>query len=571
MITFKSISWQNFMSYGSEVHKVILNKTQNTLVIGPNGVGKTVIVEALSFALFGKAFRDIKKGQLVNSINGKNCLTTIEFSTNGVEYVVKRGIRPNIFEIWANGVMINQAAALKDYQQVLEKQILKFNYRAFVQVVVLSPANYTPFLKLPVWVRRDIVEELLGIKVLTRMADRLKKELIDEKAEVSKCDNNLKILQEKVTSQKKLIALMNENKATRIQEIDDGIKSLGKERLDLVDEINSLTQDIEIAITEMSKIGDQDDLNQKIKVGRSAVSKKKGAVDAINNHYRLIESNDVCPTCDQDICQAHKDKYKEKSSGEIKELLDSCHEIETALGDFESTLGSLRTALSNINTQKQEIRLKEQQIMGIDRQITTLTNSKIEITGQNSDVEKERDILKKLSAKGLEVVGKKQELQKLIQLQQASLEILGDSGVKARIISEYLPILNQLINRYLQQLDMYISFFLDEEFKETVKSRFRDEFTYDSFSEGEKAKIDLALTLALADIAKMKNSLHTNLVFFDEVDANLDITAVDAYMSLIEARVGNVFAISHKPQLQDKFHSVIRIEKQGDYSVFAKN
>jgi DNA repair exonuclease SbcCD ATPase subunit len=234
-------------------------------------------------------------------------------------------------------------------------------------------------------------------------------------------------------------------------------------------------------------------------------------------------------------------------------------------------MGEIKNAAGFIHLKKQEVRLKEQQVLGVDRQITTLENSRAEILTQTSDVEKERDTLKKLSAKGLEIVGKKQELQKLIQLQQASLEILGDSGVKARIISEYLPILNQLINRYLQQLDMYISFFLDEEFKETVKSRYRDEFTYDSFSEGEKAKIDLALTLALADIAKMKNSLHTNLVFFDEVDANLDITAVDAYMNLIEARVGNVFAISHKPQLQDKFHSVIRIEKQGDYSVFSKN
>jgi DNA repair exonuclease SbcCD ATPase subunit len=567
MIIFKTLGWRNFLSTGNSENKITLNKSQSTLVIGRNGEGKSTMLDALTFALFGKPFRNINKPQLINSINGKNCVVEIEFDIGTNEYKVIRGLKPNVFEIWLNGSKVNQDAAAKDYQNMLEQQILRLNYKTFTQVIILGSASFVPFMQLPAWQRREVIEDILDIGIFSTMNQILKERVNENKDQLVAISNQIEISKNNVEVQKKLIGTLVSSKRDLLaqirKQIEDNeaeIATNEKRWEELNDQMNQIMVDAENA----------KELEQYISAAVKAKTKFVHVKEQTEENLSFFLNNEVCPSCSQGIPHEHK-------SGIVSKLNEDLVEIDSNLmtiGEAYDKLLERQTALDKINKELLALNVQCNAIHTANR---TLSNQNkklqedIQSTSQDTvNIDEEKRKLKEIADDALILIDKKNQLYQEKQIHEVSAILLKDTGIKTAIIKEYLPVMNKFINGYLTAMDFYVHFELDEAFNEVIKSRFRDEFTYASFSEGEKMRIDLAILFTWRQIAKMKNSVNTNLLILDEIfDSSLDNAGTDYFLSVMNALgdKSNVFVISHKgDQLFDKFHSVIKFEKKNDFS-----
>lgn len=567
MITFKRIVYRNFLSTGSVANTVNLNKHTSTLITGKNGEGKSTILCALTFALFGKPFRNVNKGQLVNSINGKNCLVEIEFETNGREYTVKRGIKPNVFEIWCDGEMINQDAALKDYQKVLEQQILKLNYKTFTQVVILGSATFVPFMQLSSTQRREVIEDILDIKVFSLMNTILKDKVSSVKEHIQRVENDIGNHKKMIASQKKLIEVLESNRQTIIDGINSKINTNNQQIKHTQDKIKEVAASMELLRSKAD--------SSEIAKGLAAANKMKMKIgtnmDSCNHTIEFFSENTTCPTCSQHIAEDHKETVLSDINKKIVEHEGKLHQVEAALTKLD-------IQLEKANKYADQLRDHSIEISTLTSQVSMITSNnqqlQEEIETTSADIvnlTEEKSRMRQLAEEAIELVNTKSELLDKRQLHEVASALLKDTGIKTAIIREYLPVMNKLINRYLSAMDFFVKFDLDESFQEVIKSRGRDAFTYASFSEGEKRRLDLAILFTWRQVAKMKNSVNTNLLILDEIlDGALDGAGIDYFLSIMN-QFGdntNVFVISHKvDQMVDRFDHVIRVEKKNDFSV----
>jgi DNA repair exonuclease SbcCD ATPase subunit len=570
MILFKSVSWKNFLSTGNSANKILLDKSPTTLIIGKNGEGKSTILDALCFALFGKPFRNINKGQLVNSINGKGCVVEIEFTINGKEYRVLRGIKPNVFEIYVNDDLMNQDAAARDYQKVLEQQILKLNYKTFTQVVILGSASFVPFMQLSTAMRREVIEDILDIRIFSTMNQLLKEKANDTKAEISRIETEITTAKTKVDGQSLLIKTLTDAKSDSIKSLLSKIENNNQQILSCEGAVASLVTEITAL---KSRTAEKSKIDSDLETAKEWKTKLTSKVDDWSSHTEFFAENEVCPSCSQGIPHDHKATIVSELQGKI--------ELETKrLDDLNSVLTRLNTQLTDINTILNQITDKNIELSTQNSTITVLNRQNSELQSEieahktdTTNVDEEKRKLKELATEALEKIKLKTSLLDKRNLEEVAAILLKDSGIKTAIIREYLPVMNKLINKYLQAMDAYIHFELDEAFNESVKSRFRDDFTYASFSEGEKMRIDLAILFTWRQVAKMKNSVNTNLLLLDEIfDSSLDTAGTDYFLNLMNTfgENANIFVISHKgDQLFEKFRSVVKFEKRNDFSVIA--
>jgi DNA repair exonuclease SbcCD ATPase subunit len=570
MIVFKSVEWSNFLSTGNSPNKILLNKSPTTLIIGKNGEGKSTILDALCFSLFGKPFRNINKNQLINSINGKKCLVTVEFSISGRDYKIIRGIKPNIFEIWLNGEMINQDAASRDYQKILEQQILKLNYKTFTQVVILGSASFVPFMQLSSLQRREVIEDILDIRIFSTMNQLLKEKVNETKDAISKIENEIATAKTKVDGQTQLIKTITEAKTNAIESIAAKIAANNSEILQAEGEIQLIISEIN---TLKTSINDKETVTEDIDKAKSIKSKLLQKIETCEHNTEFFSEHDVCPSCSQDIPEEYKESI-------IKDLNSKLLDNNTKIGELETILTNLNAKLSQINevvgqiTDKNiELSTRNSTITLLNKQIKEFEAETERVKSDTTNLDEEKTKLKDLAKEAMAKISQKTELQEHRNLEEVASILLKDTGIKTAIIREYLPAMNKLINKYLQSMDAYIHFELDEAFNEIVKSRHRDDFTYASFSEGEKMRIDLSILFTWRQIAKMKNSVNTNLLLLDEIfDSSLDTAGTDYFLNLMNqfGENTNIFVISHKgDQLFDKFRSVVKFEKRNDFSVIA--
>jgi DNA repair exonuclease SbcCD ATPase subunit len=568
MIVFKTLSWKNFLSTGNQPNKLILNKSTTTLVIGKNGEGKSTCLDALCFGLFGKPFRNINKNQMINSINGKNALVEIEFSIGQKEYKIIRGIKPNIFEIYMDGVLMNQDAASRDYQKILEQQILRLNYKTFTQVVILGSASFVPFMQLPSNQRREVIEDILDIKIFSTMNSLLKERSNATKDEINRVEAALSLAKQKVESQQAIIKTISEAKSSAIESILSKISSNSAEILSVEGEIELILSEID---TLKASINDKETVSEDIDKAKSIKSKLLQKIETCEHQSQFFNEHDVCPSCDQGIPEEHKSKIVEELNSKLLEQNGKVGELETILSNLNEKLSNIAQIQSQITEKNIELSTRNSAITLLNKQVKTLQAEAESAKTDTANIDEEKIKLKDLAKDALDNINRKKELDSEKELQEIAGALLRDTGIKTAIIREYLPVMNKLINQYLNQMDSYIHFELDEAFNETIKSRFRDEFTYASFSEGEKMRIDLAILFTWRQIAKLKNSVNTNLLMLDEIfDSSLDVNGTDYFLNLMNTlgENANVFVISHKgDQLFDKFRSVIKFEKRNDFSV----
>lgn len=568
MIIFKQISWKNFLSTGNVANTIYLNRSSSTLIVGKNGEGKSTLLDAITFVLFGKPFRNINKPQLINSINGKNCVVEIEFDIGTNQYKIIRGLKPAVFEIWCDSVLINQDAAARDYQVVLEQQILKLNYKSFTQVVILGSASFVPFMQLPAAQRRAVIEDILDISVFSVMNQLLKAKILDTTDTIRTVENKIELSKNNVEVQQRLIDTILSSKKDQIDQIK---KQIADNNSDIASN-NTRLEEINDEITEL--LAGSENKSELDSLINSAIKAKTRFSQTLENNETTLEffnNNEICPSCSQNIPHEHKSGIIETLNADKKELNNSIKIVEDAydkLIERQNKQNLLNKQISDLTIESNALMTS---IKNLNKQNDRL-NKEIENTNSNTvsvDIEKQK--LKDIASEALQLIEQKNKLLEDKHIQDIATLLLKDTGVKTAIIREYLPVMNKLINGYLSAMDFYVHFELNESFDEVIKSRFRDEFTYASFSEGEKMRIDLAILFTWRQIAKMKNSVNTNLLILDEIfDSSLDVAGTDYFLSIMNQLQDktNVFVISHKgDQLFDKFHSVIRVEKKNDFSV----
>lgn len=567
MLIFKRISWCNFLSTGAVPNTIEFNKHNSTLITGRNGEGKSTVLCALTFVLFGKPFRNINKNQLINSINKKNCLVEIEFSVNGHEYKVRRGIKPNIFEIICDGELVNQDAALKDYQKVLEQQILKLNYKTFTQVVILGSATFVPFMQLPATQRREVIEDILDIKVFSLMNVILKEKAAGIKEEIGRVESDIVNHKTKIDSQRKLIEVLESNRQSVLASLQAKIDANKDQMNESVKEMKLVQQQIDY----LRPKAESSELSDAIAVASRLKVKTTTKIDACNHTKQFFEENTTCPTCTQHIPDEHKQSVladiETKIAGHqanLDKLMQQAEILQGKLDDANRHADELRTLSIGLSTHTNKISILTQQNAELMKEMTEATNDV-------ADLQDEKQKMREYANSALKLIEKKGELLDTRQLHEVAAALLKDTGIKTAIIREYLPVMNKLINKYLGAMDFFVKFELDESFQEQIKSRGRDAFTYDSFSEGEKRRLDLAILFTWRQIAKMKNSVNTNIMILDEIlDGALDGAGIDYFLSIMNqfGENTNVFVISHKvDQMIDRFDHVIRVEKKNDFSI----
>ena len=565
MITFKFVRWKNFLSTGNNFTEVQLDRSSSTLIIGENGAGKSTILDALCFGLFNKPFRNISKKQLVNTVNNGGSVVEVEFNVGGKDVKVIRGIKPNKFEVYVNGNMINQDANARDYQKYLEQQIMGLNYRSFTQVVILGSSTFVPFMQLTTKARREVVEDILDIKIFSLMNFLLKSQTKELNENIRNTEAQFDLTKEKASLQQRFIEDVIENKSSIIEEskskISANTKSIKtkKESIVLLDKAKiSLSYDSEQKIKLEEKI-------RKLNRSESALQNKRGEYERQINFF---EENAECPTCEQDITDATKQTQiatRNSKVGELNEAIDAAKRMER---EEQERLDVIKENLESIRKHDVEI-AKIRSSMNELEKFNTKLQKDIETyeNGRVSDEDKVK--LAELKGQIKLIEEQKSKLNEDKFYVDVARNLLQDTGIKTKIVKQYLPIMNKLVNTYLSSMDFYVQFNLDENFNETIKSRFRDEFSYASFSEGEKMRIDLALLFTWRAIAKMKNSTNTNLLILDEIfDSSLDGSGTDDFLKILDTFSDqNVFVISHKQDmLFDKFRSVVQFKKEKNFS-----
>ena len=568
MIRFETLKFKNFLSTGNNFTEINFIKNKTTLVVGLNGAGKSTMLDALSFALFGKPHRSIKKDQMVNSINNKNAVVEVEFSIGQHKFKVVRGIKPNVFEIWKNGEMVNQDSHSREYQKILEQNILKLNHKSFHQIVVLGSTSFVPFMQLSTHHRREIIEDLLDIHIFSRMNMLIKERLSTLKEKHKQIVHQEDIVKTKIEAQKKYIrdiTLINtgetNKKKSEIKEAQSQIKAL----------IKTNEKHLEVYNKNYKPLKEKQDAALENMQEYSAI--KKSLLDEANSlvkQAKFYEDHDNCPTCEQAISLSIKSEVLNKvktTAGSTKKKID---EADTKYNEFDIEYTALSEKLGELAYLEKEVHGNNKTIESLQLQIDKLQNEIDAPTNNNNDISTANSDLDKLKADREELFNSKSELNEQVSYSNVIIEMLKDTGIKTKIIKQYLPVMNKLINEYLQILDFYVSFNIDENFIETIKSRHRDEFTYDSFSEGEKQRIDLALMFTWRMIAKMKNSVSTNLLILDETfDSSLDHDGIENLMKILDSFDDNtnVFVISHKGDLLDgKFNNKLEFVKDKNFS-----
>jgi DNA repair exonuclease SbcCD ATPase subunit len=572
MILFQKIRWKNFLSTGAHFTEINFTKSNNTLIIGHNGAGKSTVLDALCFGLFGKPFRKINKPQLVNSINTKDCVVEVFFNIGQKQYKIVRGIKPNTFEIHINDVLLNQDAAAKDYQEILEKQILKLNYKSFTQVVILGSASFVPFMQLSANDRRTIIEDLLDIQIFSSMNSVVKEKLSEFKEDITKAKYGISLTEEKINLQ---LQNIEEHKKHNDDEIAKILAEIGKSK----EQHNKLRNDIELInkhVTVLnSKIGNKKEKLEKKSKGLFQVKGKiENNIKKNEKDIEFYQHNDNCPTCKQSIESQFKEQQVEERTNKLNTQKTGLTEVETELENITNEMSEITKIIQHIIEHQNQVTEHNATVRAISTYIDKLNKQYDELSVKVNSPQTDNQKLLELKSEMFEFNAAYEELMNEKHYYEFAGSLLKDTGIKTKIIKQYLPIMNKLINKYLTAMDFFVNFNINENFEETIKSRHRDEFSYANFSEGEKMRIDLALLFTWRQIAKMKNSTNTNLLILDEVfDSSLDTVGTEEFLKLIH-EMGtdtNVFVISHKgDQLFDKFRSVIRFEKKGNFSRIAK-
>ncbi len=566
MIIFEKVRWKNFLSTGNQYTEIQLNESQSTMIVGTNGAGKSTILDALCFSLYGKAFRKIKKDQLINTSNEKGAVVEIEFNVNKVDWKIERGIKPNTFKIWRNGEELDQKASAIDQQKWLEQNVLKMNYKSFTQIVILGSSSFVPFMQLPATSRREVVEDLLDIKIFSSMNVLIKDKIRNLKEGIRTLELKKESLNDKVRMQKNFIDELETRSQDDIKQKESKINDLLTEENDVMNSNENLNLEL---VTLQNELKDYSDSGKKLREFGNIKGKLSQRISTLVKDHKFFNENTVCPTCDQDIEESFRLNRIEHSQDKAKELQKGYEELLVAIKDeenreshFKSLSGDISKTLNGITSNNSQIASCQKQVKSLESEIQTLTS---QLADRNSEHEKLESFRETLQTTYEELAVKRED----ISYYDFTYNLLKDGGVKTKIIKKYLPLINQQVNKYLQKMEFYINFTLDEEFNETVQSPIHEDFSYSSFSEGEKMRIDLALLFTWREVARYKNSVNTNLLIMDEVfDSSLDGFGTDEFLKIIryEIQDANIFVISHKESLFDKFQNVIKFEKCKGFS-----
>jgi DNA repair exonuclease SbcCD ATPase subunit len=568
MILFKKVKYKNFLSSGNSFTEVDLDRSKTTLVVGQNGAGKSTMLDAISFGLFGKAHRNINKPQLVNSINNKQCVVEVEFSVGSKNYKVVRGIKPVKFEIYVNDKLMNQNSHNKEYQKVLEQNILKLTHKTFHQVVVLGSSSFTPFMQLSSYQRRDVIEDLLDIGVFSKMNMLLKEKIASLREKINQTTHSIEINQTKTEAQKKYIRDISKINNDAMQKREQEIVENKEEIATLVD------ANVE---TQTTSANLQDNLQPKLKELRDNLNQLNKYETEFNSKIKLLvkdaqfyEKNETCPTCEQDIEVSLKERKLNEATSKAKELQSGLTQVQSERSKTTEELTDVESQLEQVNDLLREVQVNLKTIDALNRNIDKAKQEIDSLSDSHSDLAQANDDFDKLTSEFYSLNGELSTFREQYSYNSVISEMLKDTGIKTKIIKQYLPVMNKLVNQYLQILDFYVHFDLDESFTETIRSRHRDAFSYDSFSEGEKQRIDLSLLFTWRQVARMKNSISTNLLMLDETfDSSLDEAGIENLIKIIHTlgEDTNVFIISHKGEILDgKFENKIEFVKDKNFS-----
>ena len=566
MILFQKIRWRNLLSTGNQFTEVNLNKDQTTLIIGTNGARKSTILDALTFVLYGKSFRKVNKNQLINSTNEKGTVVEIEFSVNQVNWKVIRGIKPNTFEIYREDKLLDQSHSAVDQQKWLEQNVLKMNYKSFTQIVILGSSSFVPFMQLPTSSRREVVEELLDIKIFSSMNSLIKEKIRGHKEQIRTFELKKESLKDKIEMQERFIREIENNGKSDIKNKETKIGTLLSEENDFMNDNIKLMEELNEFENQLKNYTGASEKLKKLCDIKGKLSHK---VSSITKEHKFFSENVSCPTCTQSIEEEFRINKIEDAQNKAKELQSGFKELEQAINKEEERERLFTSLTKEISTLTHGISKNNTQIAGCQRQIRDLESEIQRITEQLANRNTEHDKLAELKENLKNTYDKLVEKKEDVFYHDFTYSLLKDGGVKSKIINKYLPLINQQVNKYLQMMDFYINFKLDGEFNETIQSPIHEDFSYSSFSEGEKMRIDLALLFTWREVARFKNSVNTNLLIMDEVfDSSLDGLGTDEFLKIIRFVIkdANIFVISHKGGLEDKFQSVIRYEKVKGFS-----
>lgn len=567
MILFKKVRWKNLLSTGNIFTEIDLTKYNSTLIVGTNGSGKSTILDAISFALYNKPFRKINKPQLINSINGKDLVVEFEFVVGSNHYKIVRGIKPSRFEIYKNDTLLNQDADSKDYQEVVEKQIVKMNHRTFSQVVVLGSSTYVPFMQLTAAARREVIEDLLDIQVFTTMNTLLKSKISVNQDSIKQSKYDSDLIEEKINIQNSYVNSLEKDVISRVETYNKKIEETEEHIAVLEKTISKNNATIETLLNDTMGL---DKLQKRMEKSVMLKEKANDRLVKLDKEIKFFHDNNDCPTCKQGIAHEFKSESIVTKQSQIKEIADNLTLLENDYKNTIDKISEINRIQQNIQTFQQDVSRCNSEIDSDKKFVESFRQEISNLENNTANVDSEKEKLKALKQQKNEVEGVKQKLLEDYEILQAASALLKDGGIKTRILRQYMPIINKLINKYLAAMDFFVQFEIDEQFNETIKSRFRDEFSYNSFSEGEKMRINLAVLFTWRAIAKMRNSASTNLLIMDEVfDSSLDSNGTDEFLKIIQTLTAdtNTFIISHKTdQLFDKFHNVIKFEKTKNFS-----
>ncbi len=566
MIVFEKVRWKNFLSTGNVFSEVDLQRSRTNLIVGTNGSGKSTILDALTFSLFGRPFRKISKSMLINSVNEKDTMVEIEFSIGRNQYKIIRGIKPNKFVIYCNGQPWDEDSKAVDQQKNLEQNILKMNFKSFTQIVVLGSSTFVPFMRLPGAQRREIIEDILDIQVFSVMNMKLKDKIRENREEIKDLDYQIHLLEEKIELQKNYMLELKKKAEAEIDKKREKIVEFLNEEKNHNEEINTLTLQIGKKNEEMSEYAKSSD---KLKKLNTILIKLNTKMSTCKKEHEFFEKNHVCPTCTQDLSDEFRDEMLASGQSKLDEMNVGYDELQSAIEEEQERNEKFVTLSQQVNELNTTVSHTNYQLMTIRQQVNDIETEIKELEGATPDKKAEYNKLEGLLSEKKDVKKAYTDSKKECDVLNVATSLLKDSGIKTRIIKTYLPTMNKLINQFLQSMDFYVNFTLDENFEETIKSRYRDVFTYESFSEGEKARIDIALLLTWRSIAKLKNSVDTNLLILDEIfDGSLDQSGTSDLGWILRNFDDNtnIFVISHKTALDDKFDRTITVSKDKNYS-----